>query len=596
MVLATLGAQAASLPQPPARLMAVPGDRTVQLSWEPVRGAASYVIKRSVSATGALTVVASNIVETRFLSTNLNNNTAYHFSVTASNVAGESIEAPRLRVTPSAPVLDLLPAGAKVEKLASGFSFIEGPVWVPRDGGYLVFSDIQANRLIRWSPGTNAVTFRNPSRNANGNTLDLEGRLLTCEHQGRRIVRLETDGTLTPLVTTNNGRPFNAPNDVVVKSDGTVWFTDPNYGDGQRQPGRYVYRFHPTNGNATVTALVTNFDQPNGLCFSPDESQLYIADSGSPHHVRVFDVLPDNTLTNSRVFTVINPGVPDGMRTDAAGRLFSSAGDGVHIFDTNGVLLGKLRTPETSANVGFGGANREMIFMTANTALYGITRMPDLIVTAVQRSPPAPVAGQQVTFGVTIKNQGTAPTPAGQAIRVGFTVAGMTNAVWVDAFTDSLAPDASVNLTADAGLAGAHWRAASGPVQVRAVVDDVARIAESIENNNSLTLNFTVGEAGPDSDGDGATDTDETAAGTLPNDATSALRIVSIEAIAAEQFRLRWQSVPGRSYRVACKGQLNDLEWFDVTGDLAATEPISSWSSPLPVTGAPVFFRIRVVP
>jgi gluconolactonase len=149
----------------------------------------------------------------------------------------------------------------------------------------------------------------------------LEGRLLTCEHANRRISRTERDGTVSPLVTEYGGKRFNAPNDVAVKSDGTVWFTDPNYGAGQLQAGRFVYRCHPTNGNATVTIVATGFDQPNGLCFSPDESKLYVADSGGPHHVRVFDVLPNNTLTNSRVFTVINPGVPDGMRTDASGRL-----------------------------------------------------------------------------------------------------------------------------------------------------------------------------------------------------------------------------------------------------------------------------------
>ncbi|HYG36223.1 MAG TPA: SMP-30/gluconolactonase/LRE family protein, partial [Clostridia bacterium] len=207
---------------------------------------------------------------------------------------------------------------------SSYLGWIEGPVWVPQQGGYLVFSDQSHKRMYRWSPTEGLKIFRNPSNNANGNTLDLNERLITCETDTRRVVRMETNGAITILVNTYSGKVFNAPNDVVMKSDGTIWFTDPNYGLGQTQPGRYVYRFNPTDGNASVTAVATNFTQPNGLCFSPDEKHLYVADSdNSKHHIRVFEVQPDNTLTNGRVFATISAGVPDGIRCDADGRLYS---------------------------------------------------------------------------------------------------------------------------------------------------------------------------------------------------------------------------------------------------------------------------------
>ena len=256
---------------------------------------------------------------------------------------------------------------------ASYLGWIEGPVWVPQQGGYLVFSDQSNKRMYKWSPTTGLTVFRSPSNNANGNTLDLNERLITCETDTRRVTRTETKGTLTILVSTYNGKTFNAPNDVVVKSDGTIWFTDPNYGLGQTQPGRYVYRFDPTNGNATVVAVATAFTQPNGLCFSPDEKLLYVADSDTTkHQIRVFDVLPGKVLANNRLFCNISSGVPDGIRCDADGRIYSSAADGVWIFLPDGRLAGKILLPNTVANVCFGDADFRTLYIVAQPGLYSL--------------------------------------------------------------------------------------------------------------------------------------------------------------------------------------------------------------------------------
>jgi gluconolactonase len=587
---------AASALQSPRHFRAAPGDRQVVLGWETAPGAAAYHVKRGTTASGPLTTLESAVSGLGFTDSQVNNGVNYFYVVSAVAAARESAETPRLRVTPSAPVLDWLPAGAKVEKLAGGFQFIEGPVWVPREGGYLIFSDINANRLIKWTPAAGAKTFRSPSGQANGNTLDREGRLLTGEHANRRVTRTELDGTVTALVTQYNGKRFNAPNDVVVKSDGTVWFTDPNYGSGQLQPGRYVFRFDPSDGNGTVTPVVTNFDQPNGLAFSPDERLLYVADSGAPHHVRVFDVLADHTLANSRVFATINPGVPDGMRVDAQGRLFSSAGDGVQIFSPAGALLGKIRTPETAANVGFGGANHEMLFITANTSLYGITRLPDLVVTAVARSPAAPVAGQLVSFRVVVKNQGTGPTPAGVALRVDLTIDGVPAVLWSDAFSRTLPPDASVVLDCEQGSSGRAWLATAGTHTLRASVDDPRRVAESNELNNGLNANFAVAAPPLDSDGDGASDPDETVAGTDAQNAASVLRILAIERLPDDQVSLTWASVAGKRYRLTCKTSVDDSEWADVGEAVEAQGETTAWRSPLPSGAAQLFLRVRLEP
>jgi gluconolactonase len=597
LALLLLGAPAARAglePDVPDHFLAAPGDQQIRLSWRAVPRATSYVVKTGPTATGPFTNVVAEVTASELSLTGLTNGRTYNLVVSAVNAHGASDNSATLSVVPSAAILDWLPAGAKVEKLAGGFQFIEGPVWVPAEGGYLIFSDINANRLIRWSPGTGPTTFRMPSGQANGNTLDAEGRLITCEHANRRVSRTEGNGTVVSLVDRFRGLAFNAPNDVAVKSDGTIWFTDPNYGAGQTQPGRYVYRFHPSNGNATVTALVTNFDQPNGICFSPDESKLYVADSGGPHHIRVFDVLSDNTLSTGRVFAVINPGVPDGLRTDAAGRLFSSAGDGVQIFAAAGALLGRILTPESPANLCFGGPGNEMLFITARTSLYGITRRPDLVVTSVRRFPPSPRRGQNVLFSATVKNQGTGPVPMGTPLRVAFTIGASTNVVWSDSFSGELPPDASVVVNCNAGVAGATWTAVGGGHTVRVVVDDLERFTESNETNNLFTFAMSVVNS-PDSDGDGHDDAIENFAGTNPQDANSVLRILAAGR-SGDRLTFTWASVSNKVYHLACKGGFSESGWSDVSPAIIASNEVTSWTTVVPPGASPVFFRVRVGP
>jgi gluconolactonase len=268
----------------------------------------------------------------------------------------------------------LIPADAKLERLAGNMRFTEGPVWVGADGdGYLVFSDIPANQLKKWSRGGGLVTFREPSNNANGNTVDRDGRLVTAEHSGRRISITDKDGTVRTVVDSYNGKKLNSPNDVVVKSDGTIWFTDPPYGikpDQKEQDANYVFCYDPKTKE--LKAVASDFDRPNGLCFSPDEKLLYIADSGKPRHIRVFEVASDNTLRNGRVFCTIDVGGPDGIRCDNLGNVWSSAGDGVHIFSPRGELIGKILVPETPANLCFGSEEGKRLFITARTSLYSI--------------------------------------------------------------------------------------------------------------------------------------------------------------------------------------------------------------------------------
>jgi gluconolactonase len=283
------------------------------------------------------------------------------------------------QITDAAEFARCVPAGAKVEKIAGDFSFIEGPVWI-KSAGYLVFSDIPKNELKQWSPGGGVKTYRAPSFNANGNTLDLTGRLLSCEHTGRRVAVQEKDGTLRTVVDSFEGKKLNSPNDIVVKSDGTLYFTDPEYGlkndpatkqkIGKEQPGQFVYRHDPKTGR--TTALVRDFVQPNGLAFSPDEKFLYIADSGAPKHIRRFAVAADGSLSGGEVFCTLDAGVPDGIRVDTAGRVWSSAGDGVHIFAPSGKLLGKILVPEGPANLCFGGADGQTLFLTARKSLYAV--------------------------------------------------------------------------------------------------------------------------------------------------------------------------------------------------------------------------------
>lgn len=583
-------------PAVPATLLVAPGDKQVSVSWQPSARAQTYNVKRGTTANGPFAIVATNLSSTAWIDAGLTNGRTYHYVVTAANDFGESTNAPSLSAQPGAPVLDWLPGGAKVERLATGFQFTEGPVWNPADGGYLIFSDIPANRLYRWRMGGSTDVFRANSSQANGNTLDLQGRLVSCEHANRRVSRTETDGTVVTLVNRYNNRAFNAPNDVAVKSDGTIWFTDPDYGLGAMQPGRYVYRFDPAVGSNSVVALVTNFQQPNGICFSPDEKLLYIADSGGPAHIRVFDVLANNTVTNSRVFKAITPGAPDGMRVDSVGRLWTSAGDGAQIYDPNGTLLGKILTPQTAANLCFGGTNQEMLFITANTALYGITRQPDLAVTAIRRVPANPVAGQSVRFFAVVKNQGTGPTPSGVAIRVAFTVGTATNVVWSDGFSQPLSPDTTVVLEANGGIPGPDWTAQSGNQPLRATVDDLNRISESVEVNNTFATTINPSAAPPDTDGDGSNDADETAAGTDLSSASSVFRLVRTELIGPQELVLTWSSVVGKSYRVLAKGSFAEIEWADLSPTILATDATTSWTNTITDISSQLSYRVRLAP
>jgi gluconolactonase len=268
---------------------------------------------------------------------------------------------------------DLVP-DLTVIKLADEMKFIEGPVWVDREGGYLIFSDIPANEFKKWTPASSALsTFRTGSNGTNGNTLDLQGRLISCEHTSRRVTRTEPDGSITVLADNYKGKKLNSPNDVVVKSDGSIWFTDPPYGiDKKLIEQEHNYVFHLDPDSRRLDAVASDFDMPNGLCFSPDEKKLYIADSGKPHHIRVFDAKNDGTLAGGHVFAVITPGAPDGIRCDAEGNVWSSAGHGVHILSPDGKLIGKIPVPETPANLCFGGADGQTLFITARTSLYQV--------------------------------------------------------------------------------------------------------------------------------------------------------------------------------------------------------------------------------
>lgn len=262
----------------------------------------------------------------------------------------------------------LFPQDAKVERLATGMQFIEGPVWVAKKKR-LIFSDIPANELKQWTRAKGVETFRKPSNNTNGNTLDRQGNLLSAEHTAHRISRTLPDGKVESLVEQFEGKDLNSPNDVVVKSDGSIWFTDPDYGLGERkklQAGNYVYRLDPKTKE--LTPMIRDFDKPNGLCFAPGEKKLYVADSGAPKHIRVFTVSADGkSVSGGEVFAKIDKGGPDGIRCDKAGNVWSSTGDGVQIFGDDGHLIARVLLPEAGANVELGGG---MLFVTARKSLY----------------------------------------------------------------------------------------------------------------------------------------------------------------------------------------------------------------------------------
>lgn len=272
----------------------------------------------------------------------------------------------------------LFAAEWKVEKIADNLVFTEGPVWF--DGG-LIFSDVQGNTLYRWTEKDGLSVFRKPSENSNGNTLDPQGRLITCRHSARDVVRTEADGTLTVLASTFGGKKLNSPNDVVVQADGTVWFTDPAYGikpAQKEQPCNAVYRLDP--GAAEPIAVVTNLSYPNGLAFSPDGKFLYVAESDwkiKPNFVMRYAVTADRTLTDGVRFCEVETGAADGLRVAADGRLFCTSGLGIEIFDTNGKRLGVIRTPAPASNCCF-GPDGKTLFITARTAVYRATPQGEL--------------------------------------------------------------------------------------------------------------------------------------------------------------------------------------------------------------------------
>ena len=277
-------------------------------------------------------------------------------------------------------------ASASVECLYQGARWSEGPVWFG-DGRYLLWSDIPNNRILRWDEESGQVgVFRKPSNNANGNTRDREGRLVTCEHLTRRVTRTEYDGAITVLADSYGGKPLNSPNDVVVKSDGSIWFTDPSFGidghyEGEKNEAQLkpcVYRVDGQSGE--ITMMIDAFVGPNGLAFSPDESVLYVVESRSaPRTIHAFDVLDGGRrLGEPRLVIDAGPGTPDGFRVDIHGNLWCGWGmgdaelDGVRVFTPQGEAIGHIDLPERCANVCFGGRHRNRLFMAASHGLYAL--------------------------------------------------------------------------------------------------------------------------------------------------------------------------------------------------------------------------------
>jgi gluconolactonase len=274
---------------------------------------------------------------------------------------------------------------AAVERLWTGARWAEGPVWFG-DGRYLLFSDIPNNRVMRWTEETGLVSvFQSPANNVNGHTRDRQGRLISCEHDSRRVTRTEHDGSITVLTDQYKGKKLNAPNDAVVHSNGSIWFTDPGYGiltDYEGHIDKFelptsVYRIDPNSSEVTLVA--SDIERPNGLCFSPDEKRLYIVDTGkTPGKILVYDVQDGKRLTNGREFVKMNPGGSDGVRCDVDGNVWASAGwggdgfDGVQIFAPDGKLIGRIKLPEVCANLCFGGVKRNRLFMVASQSLYAV--------------------------------------------------------------------------------------------------------------------------------------------------------------------------------------------------------------------------------
>jgi gluconolactonase len=278
----------------------------------------------------------------------------------------------------------ILGKAPKLELLSSDFKFSEGVCWVDR-GQFLIVSDFLNDRVMKWSEREGLSVFRQPAQAANGNTVDAEGRIISCLTRARSVVRFEHDGSETVIADSYQGGRLTSPNDVVVKGDGTIWFTDPDYGwlvaeFGHCQPPEQhrnrVYRVDPATREITVAS--EDFDKPNGICFSPDERTLYVGDTGMTHgafrahRLMAFDVGEEGALSNPRLFADIDPWVPDGFRCDADGNLYVGAGDGVQVFDPAGQMLGKILTPETVGNLSFGMSDKQTLFIGATKSLWAI--------------------------------------------------------------------------------------------------------------------------------------------------------------------------------------------------------------------------------
>ena len=287
----------------------------------------------------------------------------------------------------------LLKPDATLVRLATGAIWSEGPVYFHEDDS-VIWSDIPNNRLLRWSAQDGMTVWRQPSNFENGHYRDFEGRLLSCEHGGRCISRTEADGRKVILVDRYQGKRLNSPNDLVVKSDGTIWFTDPPYGilsdyEGYKAEselgGCYVFRFDPGTGDLTI--VTDEMVEPNGLAFSPEETLLYVADTSSAldpkdsRHFMAFDVVDGRRLRNGRGFAVIEPGLADGFRVDVHGNIFTSSADSVQVYASDGTRLGKILVPEKVGNLTFGGPHRDRLYIAASASLYAL----DLNTQGVQR-------------------------------------------------------------------------------------------------------------------------------------------------------------------------------------------------------------------
>ena len=280
---------------------------------------------------------------------------------------------------------EIVPLNAKLQELAKDVTIhSEGPAYFPADDS-VIWSDAHGNRLLRWHRHDGVSIIRDPSNYQNGNCRDLEGRLVGCSSGNRSIVRREYNGEWLTLVDSFQAKRLNSPNDLAIKSDGTIWFTDPpygltqphqGYGGQQEQAGSYVYRFDPATQE--IEAVITDMERPNGIAFSPDESWLYVSDTSGfdephgYHYIRAYSVVDGRRATAGRVFAIVSPGQPDGLCVDASGHIFSSSQNSVQVFTPDGTRLGKILVPETCTNLTFGGRENRCLFITAGKSLYAI--------------------------------------------------------------------------------------------------------------------------------------------------------------------------------------------------------------------------------